>query len=672
MGGPHAALERFLERRDRSQLFARDTRDPDAPLFWLPDGEADRFKQDCRDGHLICPFPGCDRPKYKAVGGTSGRRHHFAHLSSSTDVEHNPERFFHLVGKEIIASWARRTVDYAEVEIEGRVESGQIADVLITSPRTGARVAVEVQYSDITFGAWKVRDDKYRAIGIVPVWLFGHIPEHLRHDPHEPGSVRDRNLFEQILESGRGPIRWLNPDTGQVATGISRLDVDALTAAGVDLGVQAPSHDRLALHLDELAECTLVRYGMRTPFDLRFAEGFATVRRERDRRARELAEQRRRVADEEARRAEEERRRAEHRRRREQEREAAKRREEAARLDRERRRQAELAPYTAVLRDRHRQIVKALPQVNSVPGLLSLPSDRTISILGPIWRSSFYVDVLHQKVGRLLSRAELFPTVRELLRYDDPKRVNAILAEWLHVLWRCGWLDFWSEDRFILGPVKVLRDCTTGEDDVEPQIRGAMAVTRIAPERYAAVDGKRGVKFTLDEAGRVLKEEHVAVAPARPKADMAAATRALIEAGERQRARARAEEARDIEARRYAGRVPDPSAVPDWVWARLPTDDGINDSGPLWHADLWVNYIAGWAGAYRPWQQLYTSAVMYNAIRRTAEAERAVLGFLQALKMRDVVDFDVPSGQRVPDEIFVLDAAGQHRQRHDAATSRNG
>jgi hypothetical protein len=56
----------------------------------MPDGEADRFKPDTREGNLVCVVPDCPSPLLTARGGATGRRHHWAHRSAP-NPRHEPE-----------------------------------------------------------------------------------------------------------------------------------------------------------------------------------------------------------------------------------------------------------------------------------------------------------------------------------------------------------------------------------------------------------------------------------------------------------------------------------------------------------------------------------------------------------------------------------------------------
>jgi hypothetical protein len=213
--------------QDRRQLYARDLRLPDdAALVYLPEGEADGFRQDCRAGHLVCPLPDCPDRRYIARGGS--RRHHFAHYGGAGG--HAPERYFHLVGKQLVADFVRERHTGAEVVVECRVENGQVADVLARSPDSGRRYAFEVQYSPLTVDEWRARHESYRSLGIVDTWLFGHTRPHLR-PVGGTGLIVVSPLLEAVFRADL-PVLFLNPDERTFGTALLRSQLAACAEAG--------------------------------------------------------------------------------------------------------------------------------------------------------------------------------------------------------------------------------------------------------------------------------------------------------------------------------------------------------------------------------------------------------------------------------------------------------
>lgn len=163
---------------ERAQVYARDLHAPaDAPLVYLARGSAGQHRDAARAGQLVCPLPDCDSRQLIVRAGS--RRDHFAHrVTPSTD--HAPERLMHLQGKAMIESWLRQRYPRLQVGREVPVgRGGRIADVLAVSPR-GTRMAFEIQYSELSVDQWRERHEDYAALGIVDVWLWGHMPPHCR------------------------------------------------------------------------------------------------------------------------------------------------------------------------------------------------------------------------------------------------------------------------------------------------------------------------------------------------------------------------------------------------------------------------------------------------------------------------------------------------------------
>jgi hypothetical protein len=229
----------------------------------MREGGADLLRQACREGHLVCPVLDCPDPRYVAKGGS--RRHHFAHHGGTGG--HSPESFYHEVGKQLLAARIRKRQPRAEVTIEGRVENGQVADVLVRSP-TGKRYAFEVQYSPLTIEDWQARHEGYRECDITDVWLFGHTPPHLRPAPGaSTGFVALTPLIVEFFRR-RLPVMFLNPDEeGVVATALLQVHLNALLSNDElreDLPASVPER-AAALSVDPLSFCEPYGLGLLTP-----------------------------------------------------------------------------------------------------------------------------------------------------------------------------------------------------------------------------------------------------------------------------------------------------------------------------------------------------------------------------------------------------------------------
>jgi hypothetical protein len=177
------------------------------------------------------------------------------------------------------------------------VDNGQVPDVLVVFP-DGRRFAFEVQYAPLTIDAWRARHAGYRAHGIVDIWLFGHIPPHLRAARGQPGEPA-RFVFSHLLEAvdlAGSVARWIDPDERTIRT--------PLHAVGWQR-VHSPSRAWLLVEAppEPLDACYLDTGGLRTPADAAQAgvrpEHLAVLAREvagREAHAQHLDEHRRAVA----------------------------------------------------------------------------------------------------------------------------------------------------------------------------------------------------------------------------------------------------------------------------------------------------------------------------------------------------------------------------------------
>lgn len=208
----HGRLARFASDDSGVFVFARLRNNPDAPLVYLQDGTAKERRAFAR-AELVCPFPDCESPELTTVSREAGgRRDGYRHLRRSTN--HEREGWFHLLAKAAIVHWAASHPAIATAEQEVRL-GDRIADVLLTGHH-GHRIAVEIQYAALRLEHLRERTASYRAMGIAPVWLWGHVGTHgTGHD-----SARLRDVHRDILAMGL-PLMWIDPTSELLAWGAS-------------------------------------------------------------------------------------------------------------------------------------------------------------------------------------------------------------------------------------------------------------------------------------------------------------------------------------------------------------------------------------------------------------------------------------------------------------------
>ena len=150
-------------------------------------------------------------PKGKE-GGTRCR--HFAHPPGMAPPRgrHNPESLEHAHGKQALRGWAMDQGFTARVEAR-TADGRRRSDVEVILPG-GARVAIELQCSEITDAEWLDRHEDYVRAGITDVWLWG------------PGVWIPRVVFR----SGQPGWRF-DPEARKIALIYARPDPAVVAAA---------------------------------------------------------------------------------------------------------------------------------------------------------------------------------------------------------------------------------------------------------------------------------------------------------------------------------------------------------------------------------------------------------------------------------------------------------
>lgn len=105
------------------------------------------------------------------VGGE--RRPHFAHPPGrAPEGGHAPESMWHINSKALLRSWALGQTGVVDAAVERWLPDGnRRSDVLVTLD-TGARVALEVQSTELADHQWLARHRGYQTAGITDVWLW--------------------------------------------------------------------------------------------------------------------------------------------------------------------------------------------------------------------------------------------------------------------------------------------------------------------------------------------------------------------------------------------------------------------------------------------------------------------------------------------------------------------
>ena len=134
------------------------------------------------DQTLVCLacYQGADLPDGPRVvalvpkGKEEGARcQHFAHPPGMAPPSgrHHPESLQHAHGKQALRRWAIEQGFMARVEAR-TADGRRRSDVEVILPG-GARVAIELQCSEITDAEWLDRHEDYVLAGITDVWLWG-------------------------------------------------------------------------------------------------------------------------------------------------------------------------------------------------------------------------------------------------------------------------------------------------------------------------------------------------------------------------------------------------------------------------------------------------------------------------------------------------------------------
>ncbi len=253
-----------IELGDTRQVYARDVSAPrDAPLVFMPEDQANRFRQAAREGRLVCPVPGCPDPRLMTRHSRCCRDH-FVH-------RHAPELrhadFPAEVTRQLLHRWAAAQHEGFEV-IDGATVAGVKSTVLVRST-TGRQVALCYTGQVLGAQAWQERHAALERAGVAGVWLFPPREWYFSEpdtrsvpaDRDTQDLVVDTRLFKTMRREGSWPL-IVNIEDEEVANPI----VPGKSVAG-QLGLPRPPFVEDVLHvvISPLASCTLCKDGIATP-----------------------------------------------------------------------------------------------------------------------------------------------------------------------------------------------------------------------------------------------------------------------------------------------------------------------------------------------------------------------------------------------------------------------
>ena len=199
-----------------------------------------RIRAFAKARRLRCPF--CEAPVHFRGRVDGSKIWHFAHFPDATctvdDPDYRPESQEHQRIKWAIYRWLFDEFGAHTATVEKRVETGQIADVLLQ--HNHCRIAFEVQRSPLSPENWRERRRGYRSIGVHDIWiLVGDRHLSVERSPASAGHevmntiVEPKPLARTLLETD-GRVLW-----------ISNAQSDRFCAA--QPAVQVPSAEELSI-----------------------------------------------------------------------------------------------------------------------------------------------------------------------------------------------------------------------------------------------------------------------------------------------------------------------------------------------------------------------------------------------------------------------------------------
>lgn len=406
-------------------------------LVRMRNGESEAWRPLCASGQLICPYPGCPDARFTTAREYTNRwgtvvpavfRHR-----STTGIGHDPESWYHLTAKLLVADWLRTAYPEWQVDMERTVETGPRRRPDVSArKRDGTSLAVEVQYSPINPIDWSTRSADLAGAGYMPVWLWGHRGSHFRASKtydEDVVVVQLGALQQQAWLNGARP-HWIDPEHERVLSAAPGSTADSY-GGGCEVGS------------DPLSVVELIGDALVTPTDrAALAEEARLAAEEEAKRQRELLRAARAEAAAEAERHRRGRLAAEsdtERQRREAFRDAA-RATDAAAWQKAKMRRELVEKYGAV------------PEVIAAGS----PNERNVFRHPEEWRASVFLDMVQGHVGQTLPYAKF--TRRLLGGKERADRLFPALTGFLFMLRKAGYVAFGNSGLYIVGDITVTAD----------------------------------------------------------------------------------------------------------------------------------------------------------------------------------------------------------------------
>lgn len=259
------------ELGDPRQVYARRADAPeDAPLVYMPDGEAHRFREDAKSGTLVCPVPECPSKRLTTCAYRE-KRDHFRHVQKPDQKKypwHDPN-YVRLTTESLLRNWMvaqDQVVEVGEATIIDEDGKERVSFMLVADLDDGSQVALCYVDKKLGADAWEEHHDVLRSEGLVGAWIFAltktyfALPNQADPMADRKNLILDRPIYERMRRRGSWPL-LLNPEEKEWAN----LIVPGRSRAK-NLGFSPPDLDHV-VHLapSRLAEGRLCRYGIETP-----------------------------------------------------------------------------------------------------------------------------------------------------------------------------------------------------------------------------------------------------------------------------------------------------------------------------------------------------------------------------------------------------------------------